>query len=130
MAIISFVQGGVEKKFDLKAREELVLMVLYGTELYSLELCKAVEEAYRGNRNITLGTMYSVLIGLEKKGLVQSRWGDDEERLLEERGGARRRYYRLTEDGETVFRTLRSIQESLINWKSPQKGSSPVREAN
>ena len=44
---------------------------------------------------------------MEKKGYVDSRWGDD----TEERSGARKRYYRLTGLGERV---LNIQQESLL----------------
>jgi len=47
--------------------------------------------------NLLLGSLYNMLKGLEKKGLVKSYWGDDASK------GGRRKYYKITAEGEEAF---------------------------
>jgi len=93
----------------LTINEVKVLSALKFKERYGLEIIKTVKED--ASTTIFLGTLYNLLSRMKKKGYVESRWGDDSE----ERGGARRRYYRLTGLGEKV---LSSQQEALLNlWR-------------
>jgi len=55
------------------------------------------------------GSLYPALNRLEKKGLVTWRWGDDEEVT----GGARRKYYKMTDLGATVLREVQQYRTSL-----------------
>jgi PadR family transcriptional regulator, regulatory protein PadR len=86
----------------LSAIDEDLLTVLLGRELYGLEI---LDELNPG-RPIPLrfSSLYPALNRLEKKGLVSCRWGDE----VDESGGARRKYYKVTGLGAT---TLRSVQE-------------------
>lgn len=90
----------------LTINEVKVLSAIRIKEKYGLEIIKTIKED--ANTTIFLGTLYNLLSRMEKKGYVESRWGDDDE----ERGGARRRYYKLTGLGEKV---LVSQQEALLN---------------
>ncbi len=99
---------------ETSPREDLILLALYQKELYGLQIPQAIEEASGGTRKMQIGTLYPVLHSLEKKGLVESRWGDEER---DERGGARRRYYKLTGLGIAKVDSLRSFQENLLNWQ-------------
>jgi len=95
-------------------REELVLLALYNKELYGLQIPQAMEEASGGKRQMGVGTLYPVLHTLEKKGLVESRWGEESR---EDRGGARRRYYKLTGSGVTTLEAILSFRSNLLSWK-------------
>jgi DNA-binding PadR family transcriptional regulator len=99
---------------EVSPREELVLLALYGKELYGLQIPQAMQEASGGTRQMGIGTLYPVLHSLEKKGLVESRWGDEGR---EERGGARRRYYKLTGAGVTTLEAIQSFRSNLVNWQ-------------
>ena|SRR6478672_12931423 len=99
---------------DVSPREELVLCALYNKELYGLQIPQAVEEASGGRRNLGVGTLYPVLHSLEKKGLLESRWGDE---IREERGGARRRYYKLTGSGVATLEAIQSFRSNLLSWQ-------------
>jgi PadR family transcriptional regulator, regulatory protein PadR len=98
---------------EISPREELVLLALHGKELYGLQIPKAMEEASGGTR-MGIGTLYPVLHSLEKKGLIESRWGEEER---DERGGARRRYYKLTGAGVSILEAVQSFRSNLINWQ-------------
>lgn len=99
---------------EISPREELVMLSLYAKELYGLQIPQAVTEASSGRRKMGMGTLYPVLHSLEKKGMVESRWGDERR---EERGGARRRYYKLTGHGAAVLEEVQSFRSNLLTWQ-------------
>lgn len=97
----------------VSSKEELVLLSLHGKELYGLQIPEAIQEASQGTTKLLIGTLYPVLHSLEKKQLVESRWGDERA----ERGGARRRYYRLTGSGETAIEAKQAFRNNLLAWQ-------------
>ena len=99
---------------EVSPREELVMLALYSKELYGLQIPQAVAEASDGRRKMGMGTLYPVLHSLEKKGLVESRWGNENR---EERGGARRRYYKLTGCGLDNLGAIQSYRSKLATWQ-------------
>ncbi len=103
-----------EIEYDVSPREELLLLALYRKELYGLQIPKAMEEASNGKRQLGIGTLYPVLHSLEKKGLIESRWGNEKR---EERGGARRKYYKLTGNGVATLEAIESFREGLMSWQ-------------
>jgi DNA-binding PadR family transcriptional regulator len=58
----------------------------------------------RAGRDVSLGAIYTALERLEKKGFVSSSWGE----ATPERGGRRKRYYKI--EGEGVAAVRRSEQ--------------------
>lgn len=103
-----------DRDLDLSALEEMVLTVLLKRELYGLEIIKAIEEATGGKRKIGFGSLYPTLHQLEKKGMVESRWGIE---TPKERSGARRKYYKIKGLGEAAVRAANDIRTSLARWK-------------
>ena len=101
-------------KIKTNSNEELVLLCLENRELYGLQITQAIEEASNGTKKIRIGSLYPTLHKLEKKGLVQSRWGDDKP---EERSGARRRYYTLTSLGKATVTAIHEFRNNLLNWQ-------------
>jgi PadR family transcriptional regulator, regulatory protein PadR len=94
-------------------KEELLLLALYQKELYGLQIQQAIKESSGGLRQFRIGSLYPMLHSLESKGYVQSRWGDEQHH---ERGGARRRYYQLTETGSAAVEFIQAFHQNLINW--------------
>lgn len=74
----------------------------------------------RTNRNITISTIHSTLIRLEKKGYLQSRMGG----ATENRGGRTKRLFELTAEGKKAILTARDIRNNIwsditkISWDS------------
>lgn len=66
-------------------------------EAYGSSLCKALSA--RKGRIVSLGAIYTTLDRLEEKGFVESRVGDP----TPERGGRRKRYYRIIGEGELAL---------------------------
>ncbi|SRR6266567_5459590 len=91
---------------NLSNTELLILAAVEAHELYGREITIAVAERTDGKRRIGLAGLYTTLHRMEEKGLIGSRWGDDDEA----REGARRRYYRITGVGQ---RALRDVRQAL-----------------
>ncbi|WP_083887185.1 PadR family transcriptional regulator [Nodosilinea nodulosa] len=111
---------GVDKNGKGKAskptlREQIVLFAIGYQERYGLEIQRAVKECSGGTESISIGSLYPTLHSLEQKGLVSSRFGEE---VVEERGGARRRYYSLTSDGLSCIQAIQQYQSELLTWQS------------
>ena len=96
-------------------REQTVLFAIGYKERYGLEIQRAIEECSGGAESISIGSLYPTLHSLERKGLVTSRFGDE---VIEERGGARRKYYRLTSSGLSAIKDIQEYQSRLLTWES------------
>ena len=86
--------------------EELVLLaaaVLVGNA-YSVTIAEAIEE--QSGRRITLSTVHTALYRLEKKGFVNSYVGGS----TTERGGRRKRLYKITVAGYGVLTEAREMR--------------------
>ena len=94
--------------------EELIMMAILNQDLYGLQIAKGIEEVSNGTKKIKVGFLYPKLHSLEKKGYVESYWGD---KRPEERKGARRKYYKLTGLGKRVLEENQQFRENLAMWQ-------------
>src|ERR687892_26450 len=80
--------------------ELLLLMALLQAkdEVYGVQIRTVIEE--RTGRTVSPGAIYTALDRLERRGLVSSRLGDP----TAQRGGKRKRYYRIESAGATLLR--------------------------
>lgn len=96
------------KPVRLSAIDEDILTLLEGRRLYGLQI---LEEINLGRPSVLgMGTLYPSLNRLEDKGCVSWRWGDDQLGT----GGARRKYYEVTELGVAALRTVQQYRVLLI----------------
>ena len=72
--------------------DTIILNQLSRADSYGYEINKRISELSRGALELKEATLYTAFRRLEEAGHVTSYWGD-------ERTGARRRYYRITEAG-------------------------------
>jgi PadR family transcriptional regulator, regulatory protein PadR len=109
-------EGGTMKTdaTDLSALEEMLLTALLHRELYGLEIINAIKESTKGKRRTGFGSLYPALHQLERKGMVKARWGED---TPAERGGARRKYYKITGLGQAALREAEQIRTRLAGWE-------------
>ncbi len=84
-----------------------VLSALYNKDRYGLEIIETVKK--ESNVKLVLGSLYNVLNKLERDGLIEGYWG---EQTLE-RGGNRRRYYKITGTGAKVLNEVQFGLNSL-----------------
>lgn len=86
--------------------EQLLLLALahLREDAYGVAVASLIAE--RTGRILSPGAIYTALDRLERRGFVSSRWGDP----TPERGGKRKRYYRLRPTGAAA---LAQSQETL-----------------
>jgi len=96
----------------LSELEEIILSTLKNEEMYGLQVSKTIELRSNNKLNIGFGSLYPALRRLESKGFVKSRWGEES---IEDRGGARRRYYKATPTGLNALSEKLSIKEDIRN---------------
>ena len=93
--------------------EQLVMLTVLrlGDDAYGAAVRQELQE--RAGRDVSPGAVFTTLERLEERGLVASRYGDP----TPERGGRRKRYYRLRQDGRRALahslQTLRRVAEGL-----------------
>lgn len=78
----------------------LILAILAEGESYGYAIIKRVAELSGGELQWTDGMLYPVLHRLERNGFVEAVWGSSE-------SGRKRKYYRLTENGERELESQR-----------------------
>lgn len=88
--------------------DTIIMSHLYNKDSYGYEINKAIKEASEGQYELKDATLYGAFRRLEKKGYINSYWGD-------ETTGARRKYYKITEEGKTFFR------KSYEEWENTKK---------
>ncbi len=99
------------KKYPLGEFEEIVLLtvgVLYD-EAYGVAIKDEIEN--RLERNVSVGALQSALRRMEDKGYLVSRFGEK----TNERGGKRKRYFRMTAFGKKALDYTREVRNGLWN---------------
>ncbi len=93
--------------------EQIVLLAVLrqGEDAYGRAILREIEEAFSGSRTIAAGAVYATLDRLETKGLLASKLRAG----TPERGGRKRRFYRVTANGSRALQDARSTLESLWN---------------
>lgn len=101
----------------LGPHEQLILLAILriGEGAYGMTIRREVEQ--RTGRKLSIGSVYTTLERLQRKGYVRSRLGEP----TMERGGRAKRHYRITASGERALREshelLRSMSEGLaLGW--------------
>ncbi|MFP4975461.1 PadR family transcriptional regulator [Paenibacillus sp. CN-4] len=84
----------------------ILLSLLQEQPMYGYEIAKKVREISGGAMNLKEATLYMALKRLEKQGLLEAFWGEEEAST----GGGRRKYYRVLQEGHT------RLQDSRRSW--------------
>ena len=80
--------------------ETLILALLEERDRHGYELAKLIDRRSEGALALQVASLYPLLYRLERRGLIQGRW-------LEKPGQRRRRFYRLTPDGQKALAAQR-----------------------
>ncbi|HEX5013512.1 MAG TPA: helix-turn-helix transcriptional regulator [Candidatus Limnocylindrales bacterium] len=75
-------------------------------EVHGYELAKVVRDLRHARRLTAYGTLYKALNRLERQGYLASRW--EEPQIAADEGRPRRRFYRLTLEGEIALNEARA----------------------
>lgn len=91
--------------------EELVLLTVcnLGNNAYGVTIQETLEQ--EANRTVSVGAIYAALDRLSRKNYVESWVGG----ATEERGGRRKRYYRVSNTGIEALKEMRRVREKL--WR-------------
>ena len=91
--------------------EELVLLTVasLGEEAYGVSIKDDIEK--RSNRTISIGALHSTITRLEEKNYLKSWLGEP----TQERGGRRKRYFELTQQGKVALHEIKQLRDDL--WK-------------
>lgn len=76
--------------------ETIILRILSEDDSYGYEISKSIIEGGEGVIDVKDATIYTAFKRMEEDGLLETYWGDGV-------GGARRRYYRITEKGKALY---------------------------
>ena len=99
------------KRTSLGEFEEIVLLITASLEdeAYGVTITQDIER--QTGRSVGFNTVHTTLQRLEEKGLISSKMGG----ATTERGGRRKRYFRITSTGSRTLRELKELREKL--WK-------------
>ncbi len=86
----------IRKELVAASAEPLVLALLARGESYGYAIIQEVKARSGGQLQWTDGMLYPVLHRLERRGLIQARWGESET-------GRKRKYYSLKKDGKAAM---------------------------
>ena len=103
---------------SLTPNQEVILSALRFRNRYGLEIMQAIEKS--GGKLIRFNSLYPNLKKLEKKGFVESSWGDE---APEKHTGARRKYYQITGTGIKALEAKQQLLESVAYWISKPEGA-------
>lgn len=98
-------------KYQLGEFEEVVMLtvaILYG-EAYGFAIIEEMEK--RLNRKVSIGSLQTVLRRLEKKGLLESQFGE----ATKVRGGKRKRFFTVTRAGKKMLEEAKDQRLGLWN---------------
>ncbi|HHT83183.1 MAG: PadR family transcriptional regulator [Christensenellales bacterium] len=94
--------------------ETIILRLLLDGDSYGYEISKNIVERGMGLIDIKDATIYTAFRRMENDGLLATYWGEGA-------GGARRRYYSITEKGRKLYeekkaewQKLRTVLDNLI----------------
>ena len=89
------------------AAELLILAQLEVEPTHGYEICQRIAQRSSGVLTFNVASLYPILYDLEKRKLIMGRW-------VEKAGQRRRRYYRLTSQGQAMLTEQRRSWSQFI----------------
>jgi PadR family transcriptional regulator PadR len=112
-----YVEGKMsELEWKKVSAELLILSLVEARPRHGYEISKLIEQRSNGAVTFYVASLYPLLYRLEKRGWIQGRW-------VEKSGQRRRRYYRLTSEGQKMLATQRR------GWKAFVEAVNRITEA-
>ena len=89
--------------------EELVLLTIasLGDNAYGVSVKEDIDA--RTDRSLSIGALHSTITRLEEKAYIKSWLGDP----TQERGGRRKRYFQLTQQGKQALHNMKELRDEL-----------------
>jgi PadR family transcriptional regulator PadR len=96
-----------EVEWKKVSAELLILSLVEARPRHGYEISKLIEQRSEGAVSFYVASLYPLLYRLEKRGWIQGRW-------VEKSGQRRRRYYRLTPEGQKVLAAQRRSWQTFV----------------
>jgi len=104
-------KAGILIPIEVSILEAAVALLEAGQpEVHGYELAKVVQGIREATRLTAYGTLYKALARLEREGFLASRWEDPNQAA--EEGRPRRRFYRLTLEGQGALAEARAAERN------------------
>jgi len=97
----------MDRELKKGSAELLVLSLVEARPRHGYEIGKLIEARSNGTLSFNVASLYPLLYRLEKRGWIQGRW-------VEKAGQRRRRYYKLTAQGEKILSAQRSSWRAFV----------------
>ena len=97
----------VEDEWKKGSAELLILSLLQAQPRHGYDIGRLIEVRSGGELHFHVASLYPLLYRLEKRGWIQRRW-------VEKANQRRRRYYRLTAEGNRVLAQQREKWEAFV----------------
>ena len=97
------------KETNIGEFQEIVLLtiLILDEQAYGLKIQKEITA--RLGRTISRGALHTALTRLEEKGFLESEYGG----ATSERGGRRKRFYKLTNSGKATLQQAKEMREEM-----------------
>ena len=96
-----------ELEWKKGSAELLILSLVEARPRHGYEISKLIEQRSGGTVRFHVASLYPLLYRLEKRGWIQGRW-------VEKAGQRRRRYYRLTAQGNQILAAQKRGWETFV----------------
>jgi len=97
----------MDRQLKKGSTELLVLSLVERRARHGYEIGKLIEARSNGRLTFRIGSLYPVLVRLEDRGLISGKW-------MEKAGERRRRFYRLTAQGDKTLASQRRSWNSFF----------------
>jgi PadR family transcriptional regulator PadR len=94
----------------------LSTLLRHPQDSYGAILLERIADAHPKRREPSVGALYTALDRLERGGFVSSWWGEP----TAERGGRRKRYYKIEAPGEDAVRRTEAMHEQFSGGWAPE----------
>ena len=101
---VSYMKGKISSDLIRGHTDTIILGILKDGDSYGYEIYKKIIEKSEGLYELKEATLYSSFRRLEKEGCILSYWGDETQ-------GGRRKYYKITNAGETLY------ERNIEDWE-------------
>ena len=99
--------------------ELLILALVEDRPRHGYEIAKLIDQRSDGVLQFHVASLYPLLYRLEKRGLIAGKW-------VEKAGERRRRFYKLTAEGQTVLAEQRQTWKEFFAALDRVAGINPV----
>jgi PadR family transcriptional regulator PadR len=96
-----------DREWKKGSAELLILSLLESQARHGYDIAKLIETRSGGGLRFHVASLYPLLYRLEERGWIEGRW-------VEKAQQRRRRYYRLTEEGQKILAAQRKSWKEFV----------------